>query len=157
MDSSGISSIISALALIVSAAALWITYNFNRRQKTLIESQEKLNQLLFAKELQANESDKKAELGASFIRVGPKSSYRLKVWNKGKAPAKNVTIEFPNGNEIVPDSTLKSKFPLESLEPQAGVELPAMVHMGTNPKQTIKLAWDDGTVSRNEKTIYLTL
>jgi hypothetical protein len=157
MDESVISNLISGLALVVSAIALLITHNFNRRQKSLIESQEKLNQLLLEKELQSSENDKKAELGASFVRVGPKSSYRLKVWNKGKALAKNVTVEFPNGNDIIPDSELSDKFPLESLEPQAGVELIMAVHMGTSRKHTVRLAWDDGSTSRNEKTIHLTL
>ena len=157
MDSSGISNIISSLALGVSSVALWVTHNFNRRQKSLIESQEKLNRLLLEKELHASESDRMADLGASFARIGPKSSYRLKVWNKGKAAARNVSIEFPNGNDVIPDSELKDKFPLESLEPQAGVELIAAVHMGTSRKHVVKLAWDDGAASRNEKTIHLTL
>lgn len=157
MDSSNISNLISGLALAVSVAALWITHNFNRRQKSLLESQETLNRLLLEKELQASESDKKAELSASIARIGPKSSYRLKVWNKGKAPATNVTLDFPNGNEIVPDTMLQLKFPLESLEPQAGVDVPVMAHMGISSKHTVKLGWDDGTPSRNEKILTVTL
>jgi hypothetical protein len=157
MNSLAISNIISGLALTVSVAALWITHNFNRRQKSLIESQETLNRLYLEKEIQLSENERKAELGASFVRVGPKNSYRLKVWNKGKAAAKNVSIEFPNGNDIVPDYDLNAKFPLESLEPQAGVELIAVVHLGLTPKQVVKLVWDDGAGSQNEKIIHLTI
>lgn len=150
MDSTLVANLIAGLALIFSI------YIFIR-QKSYTENQDKLNRLLFEKELQASEGDKKAELGVSFVRVGHKSSYHLKVWNKGKAAAKNVSIEFPNGNNIILDSDLSAKFPLESLEPQVGVELIAAVHKGINPKHIVKLAWDDGADSRNEKTIHLTL
>lgn len=150
MDSTLVANLIAGVALVFSI------YTFIR-QKSYADNQDKLNKILFEKELQASESDKRAELGASFMRVGSKNSYRLKVWNKGKTAAKNVSIEFPNGNNIIPDSELKAKFPLECLEPQAGVELIAAVHMGINPKHSVRLAWDDGAASRNEKTIHLTL
>ncbi len=70
MESAQIANITSGVALVVSVAALVITHNFNRRQKSLIESQEKLNNILLSKELQSTEQDKKAELGANFIKVG---------------------------------------------------------------------------------------
>lgn len=142
--------------LIAGLALAFSMYTFFR-QRSYTENQDKLNKLLLDKELLANQSDKKADLAASFIRVGTKSSYRLKVWNKGRATAKNVTIDFPNGNEIIIESDLKSKFPLETLEPQAGVELLAAVHMGIKPKHTIKLLWDDDVAKGNEKIIHLTL
>ena len=44
------SDIIAGLALLLSAYAAWKTVQFNDRQKSLIESQEKLNQRLLEKE-----------------------------------------------------------------------------------------------------------
>ncbi|MFN9069078.1 MAG: hypothetical protein ACK5V3_17780, partial [Bdellovibrionales bacterium] len=150
-----IANVISGLALVTSAAALVITHNFNRRQKSLLESQEKLNNILLSKELQSTENDKKAELGATFIRAGSRGSYRLKVWNKGKCAARNIVVTFPEGNNIIPHSELKSKTPIISLEPQTGVEFLAAIHMGTEPKQLIGLAWDDDMTKGNSKVIPL--
>jgi hypothetical protein len=155
MDATQIANIISGLALIISTIALVITHRFNRRQKSLIESQEKLNNILLTKELQSTENDKKAELGATFIKVGSRGSYRLKIWNKGKCAARNVTITFPEGNNIIPESEIKSKTPIISLEPQAGVEFLAAVYIGIDPKQVISLTWDDDVATGNSKVIPL--
>lgn len=148
--------VVAGLALILSAGAIWTTSNFNRRQISLIESQKRLNELL----LQQGESEaldaRKADLGASFIKLGS-NKYRLKIWNKGKASARNVRIDFPDGNDIVPDSEIKRKFPLESLEQYQSVELIAAVHMGTKSKHTIRVAWSDDFSEKNEKTVYATI
>jgi hypothetical protein len=58
---------------------------------------------------------KQADLGASIIKLGS-SKYRLKVWNKGAATARNVRIEFPEGNDLVIESEVTDKYPMESLE-----------------------------------------
>lgn len=157
MDATQLANTISSLALVTSVIALVITHNFNRRQKSLIESQEKLNNILLSKELQSTENDKRADLGATFLKVGTRGSYRLKVWNKGKCTAKNITLTFPDGNDVIPDSELKSKTPIVSLEPQTGVEFIAAIHMGTEPKQAINLTWDDDTGNGISKIIHLTI
>jgi len=72
--------IIAGLALLLSAYATWKTFQFNERQKSLIESQEKLNILLLEKERNESLVEKKANLGASFIKLG-NSKYKLKIWN----------------------------------------------------------------------------
>jgi hypothetical protein len=150
------SDISAGLALLVSIYAAYKTIKFNERQKSLIESQERLNALLLKKEETESLSSQKADLGVSFIRLG-NSNYRLKVWNKGKVPAKNVKIAFPGGNEIIPDSELMNKFPLESLEGYQSVELIAYVHMGTKGKQVVSLVWSDDFQNNNEKTFFPTI
>src|SRR5690606_9532420 len=126
---------------------------FNAQQKALIASQEKLNALLLEKETSEYQSEKKADLGASFIKIG-RNDYRLKIWNRGKAPAHNVTIEFPNGNEVLIESDIEEKFPLESLETHQSVELIASVHMGTKSKHAILIRWSDAASQNNEKIVY---
>ncbi len=150
------SDIIAILALIISAYAAWKTVQFNEKQKSLIESQEKLNQRLLEKEEAESISDKKADLGASFIKLGS-NKYRLKIWNKGKTTAQNVSIEFPEGNDCIVGSEIVEKFPLEALDTHQSVELIAAVHMGTKSKHAIKLMWSDGFSQHNEKTVYPTL
>jgi hypothetical protein len=141
------------LALIVSMYAAHKTIKFNERQKSLIESQERLNALLLKKEENESLSSQKADLGVSFLKLG-NNRYRLKIWNKGKATARNVTITFPDGNDIVPSSELRDKFPLEFLETYGSVELIASVHMQTKSKHTVCLSWSDSFSEHNDKTFY---
>lgn len=108
------SDVLASLALALSAYATWKTVSFNERQKTLIDSQERLNRRLLEREDQESREEKQADLGATFIKLGS-TMYRLKIWNKGKAAAHNVQLEFPDGNDCVIDDDIQSKFPLEVL------------------------------------------
>ncbi len=143
------SDAIAILALLISGYVAW-------RQHSVNASQEKLNEFLHEQgESQALDA-RKADLGTSFIKLG-KSNHRLKIWNKGKATARNVRIEFPDGCDVVIKSDVESKFPLESLDPHHTVELIAPVHLGTKSKHHIKLIWDDSSGDNNEKSTYPTL
>jgi hypothetical protein len=148
--------IIAGFALILSAYATWQTVTFNKKQKSLVESQEKLNNLLLEKEKSESDSAKQAELGANFIKVGPNKT-RLKVWNKGPALAREVMVEFPEGNDIVIASELTEKLPMEVLEKHQAVEFIAAPHMQSRRKYTLKLIWRDERPEINEKVVYLTL
>lgn len=148
--------IIAGLAFLLSAYATWMTFRFNERQKSLIVSQEKLNNLLVEKESLQVENEKKADLGATFIKLGS-NKHRLKIWNKGKTTARNVKIEFPEGNDIVMQSDVDEKFPLESLDTFQAVELLAIVHMGSKSKHIVRLVWSDDLNEYNEKIVYPTL
>ena len=152
----GASDVLAALALFLSAYATWKTLKFNDRQKSLIESQELLNQRLLQREDADVRIGKKAELGATFIKLGS-SNYRLKIWNKGKSAARDVRIEFPDGNDCFIESDVQSKFPLEALEPHQSVELIAAVSMDTKRKHTISLLWADDLQTHNQSTLYPTL
>lgn len=148
--------VIAGLAFLLSGYATWQTVSFNKKQKSLVESQEKLNNLLLEKESEDALKEKSADLGASFIKLGS-SKYRLKIWNKGSATAKNVRIEFPEGNDVVVDSEVSDKFPMESLERHQSVELIAAVHMQTKRKHVVRLIWEDDAQTHNEKLSYPTL
>lgn len=150
------SDVIAGLAFLLSSYATWQTVSFNKKQKSLIESQEKLNNLLLNKENQDALNDKSANLGASFIKLGS-SKYRLKIWNKGSSTARNVRIEFLEGNDVIINSEVIEKFPMESLEKHQSVELIASVHMKTKRKHVIRLIWEDDAQYHNEKLSYPTL
>lgn len=152
----GSGDVIAGVALLFSIYATVKTLRFNNRQRALIESQEKLNNLLFEKEVVEATDEKRANLGATFIKLGS-NKYRLKIWNKGKAIARDVNIEFPEGNEVLIESEISSKFPLEVLDTHQSVELIAAVHMGTKSKHLFRLVWTDDHNERNEKITYATL
>ncbi|WP_456016508.1 hypothetical protein [Pseudomonas fluorescens] len=148
--------IIAGLALFFSIYATFKTIKFNNRQQKLILTQEKLNQLLLEKETTVIEAEKQAELGASFLKLGS-NKYRLKIWNKGKALAQNVSIEFPEGNEVVSEREINEKFPLQFLDVHQAVELIASVGLSTKSKHLVKLEWSDGRIQRVEKFIWVTI
>ena len=150
------SDIIAVIALLFSGFALWSTYTFNKRQTSFIENQEKLNNLLLKKEKNEAINDKRADLGANIIKLG-NNDYRLKIFNKGKSTARNVQIYFPEGNDILIDSEINEKFPLESLDYQQSVELIACISLGIKIKHIIKLCWVDDCEEYNEKHVTLTI
>lgn len=143
-------------ALALSAYATWKTFKFNERQNTLIESQERLNKLLLDKEEGEVLNVKKADLGATFIKLGS-NKYRLKIWNKGKSAARNVSLDFPEGNDCLIQSDIDAKFPLEILETHQSVELIAAVLMYSKSKHPIRLTWSDEFSEHNEKMVYPTI
>ena len=143
------SDVIAVFALLVSGYVAW-------QQRSLNASQKRLNDLLLEQGESQVRDSQKADLGASFIKLGS-SKYRLKVWNQGKSKARNVRIEFPDGNDVLIPSDVESKFPLEVLEQHHSVELIAAVHMGTKSKHHIKLIWEDDYGRDNEKSVYPTL
>ncbi len=108
------------------------------------------------KEASEASSTKKADLGATFIKLGS-NKYRLKIFNKGKSAARNVSIDFPEGNDCLIDSDIEAKFPLERMDPHQSVELIAAVHMKTKSKHVIKLSWSDDHAENNEKLVYPTI
>jgi hypothetical protein len=150
------SDVLAGLALALSAYATWKTVRFNERQRNLIEIQERLNRRLLEKEDQETEEEKQANLGATFVKLGS-TKYCLNIWNRGKAAAHYVQLEFPDGNDCVIEDDIQSKFPLEVLEPFQSVELIAAVGMNTKRKHTIRICWSDAHSAANEKLVYPTL
>lgn len=151
-----VSNAIAGLALLLSVVATIATIRFNARQKSLIESQEQLNQRLLQREEEQSRANRRADLGANLVKVG-KSNWRLKIFNRGEATARNVTLAFPEGSDLCMQSEIESKFPLEILEPQQGVDIMTVVHAGTKGKHAITIRWDDDDSTDNAKTAYVTL
>ena len=134
--------IIALLALILAGYSTKKTFDFNKRQKEFIDTNDALNKILLRKERKEAISELSADLSANFIKYGS-SDYRLKVFNKGKAAAKNVRIELPEGNGMLIPNDIEGKFPIPILEQFQSVELLASVSFGSSSRMTIKLIWND--------------
>ncbi len=151
-----IGDILTLIAVLLSAYAVLTTSRFNRRQLSLIKTQEELNKLLLEQGHTEAQALLKADVGANFVKIG-RGAYRLKIFNKGKSVAKNVRIEFPDGDDPLPLDELNSKFPMETLECHQSVDLVVAVHFETKMKHKIRLMWEDEISTDNEKTSFLTL
>ena len=150
------SEVIAALALLLSGYATWRAHKFKKKEEELLDLQTKVNALILEKEQREAIHATRAELGASFLSLGS-NRYRLKIFNRGKAAAHSVAIEFPDGNDAIPESELNEKFPLEIMEPGQSVELIAAVHNGTRRKQAVHLKWTDLNGKAQEKIVHATL
>lgn len=148
-----LSDVFSLIALFLSVYAIYKTSQFNKRQESLIESQEQLNRKYLEKEELESIEKKKAYLRARLVKIG--SNRRLKISNRGKAVAKNVRIGLPDDKNFV-TAKIDSMFPLESLEPDDNIELTTANCLFEKTKYMIQLFWEDEFSSANEKTIYLT-
>ncbi|MGK0447522.1 MAG: hypothetical protein ACJA2M_001299 [Polaribacter sp.] len=148
--------VVALLALGVSAYSMKKTSDFNKRQNEFIETNDKLNKLLLEKESTELMHKNKADISVNFIKTG-KNNHRLKVFNKGNNTARNVRMEFPEGNSILHSSDLDSKLPIPILEQHQSVELLAIVGLGSDSRMTIKLIWDDDFDSNNEKILMPTV
>jgi hypothetical protein len=148
--------IIATLALLMSGYATWRSHRFKKKEEDLLEVQKKLNALILEKEEHEATEANRAELGANFITFGSRR-HRLKIFNKGKAVANQVEVDFPDGNDVVIDSDIQNKFPMESMEPGQSVELIAAVPKETKRKLTVRLIWQDKNGEKREKLVYPTL
>jgi hypothetical protein len=148
-------SIVAVSAFVFSFYTFRKTHKLSEKQAELVEGQKKLNRMLVSKEEAEAYNAKKADLSANLVKVG--NNYRVKVFNKGRAVAHNVRVEFDTeGDSILMKRDVESKFPMEQLDPQQGVDLLASVHMNSPSKVPIKLIWDDATGADHSKTAYLT-
>lgn len=148
--------VIAGLALLLSAYATWRAHRFKKKEEELLDLQTKVNALILEKEQREAINATRADLGASFLAIGSKK-HRLKIFNKGKVAAYSVAIEFPDGNDVVPESEIDDKLPLEAMEPGQSVELIAAVHSGTKRKHALRLRWIDSDGEEKEKMVHATL
>jgi hypothetical protein len=148
--------LLSLAAVLVSVYAVYTTSKFNSRQKALLENQDRLNKILLEKETEEISDSQKADVSANLVRYG-QTKYRIKIFNKGKSPARNVRVSFPDGSDLVIPADIDEKFPLEILEPHQAVELIAAVCLGSKGKYQVDLSWTDGSDQNREKTTYVTV
>ena len=147
---------VAILAFLLSLYATWRAHAFKKREEELLEIQKKLNMLMLDKEEREAAHEKEADLGANFVPIGS-NKRRLRVFNKGRAVAYHVTIDFPEGNDMVLEQDIQEKFPLELLERGQSVELIAVVGLGTKRKLAVRLSWQSADGEKFNKTVYATL
>jgi hypothetical protein len=139
-------------ALGLSVVALGVTLRFNTRQSKFFENQQLLNkQMLRQIDEQAKEK-KQADFGARIAKLG-KSDYRLKVFNAGKAPGRNVRIEVLEGKEMLLSDDLEDKFPADRIDPGNGIELMVSMYLDGPTKLKLRILWEDDQSMSQEKVV----
>ncbi|PWE17748.1 hypothetical protein DDZ18_08830 [Marinicauda salina] len=146
---------LEAAALVVAGFAfllsLFNTVMAERRQSI----QTKLNKRLLAREEKAAREEVSADVRARLIGGG--SMTRLRVWNQGKAAARNVEVYSISEGLPVAKNDLTGKFPMARLEQHSSVDLAVAVSLGTPRKHEVGLRWEHEGGDVVEKVTEVTL
>lgn len=151
-----VSDLIAGSALLLSAYATWRTRRINDKQERVLDLEQQVHALTLEREARQAAVAERAEVSCSIVKLGS-SKYRLKVFNRGKSTAGNVAVGFPDGNDLVSEREVDSKFPMRTLEPGQSVELLAMVHMQTKAKHLVHLSWENPDGSEQTKQMEITI
>lgn len=135
-------TLIAVLALALSGYSVWKSLQFQEQQRELLEIRKKVNNLVLAREQAEAQASSHAEISARLITIGSKN-HRLRIFNKGKATARNVRIDFPDGNQLIMESDIDQKLPMEFMQPGQTVELIAALVMNSPRKLRVQLRWQD--------------
>lgn len=131
--------VIPVIAIVVSLLSYRDSRKANKIQDRLNEVEEKLKRY----ELEKIEKEKieatKACVEARIIKIS-KGSYKLKIWNSGKATAYNVNFKVPEECESM---VFRDKVPYEFLETGKNFEEHFLVHFGTPDKFVVTTTWED--------------
>lgn len=149
----GAGEVMGGVALILSGYAIWKTSRLEKQHQALKRSQERMDHFLEEKETERLLLESKADLGAEFVKDEGKKPC-LRIWNKGKGQARNVRIEFPEGNSFIVQAEVDQIFPLETLDSLQSVEISAVTHMVVKRKNVVRLLWSDNASEHNEKFDY---
>lgn len=149
--------VIAALALLASIYASSRAHVLAKRQASLVRDQARLNALLVAKEEKEAASAARADVSANLVKVG--KDYRVRVFNRGPALARNVDVSIPKeGVHVLQEGMIRSKFPLDALEPSHSVDLHAIVYLGMGVvKFPVVITWTDEASDFNSKDVTLVL
>lgn len=140
------------VALGLSVVTLGITLGFNKRQKKFFENQELLNKQLLRQLDEQTKEKKRADFGVRIVKHGG-SMYRVKIFNAGKAPGRNVRIEVLEGEDMLVGSEVKDKFPADLIDPGSGIDMLASLTMSGPTKLKMRILWDDDHNLNQEKVV----
>lgn len=140
--------IISILALLASA------FTYFKHDKKLKEQERKINEYQLKQIEKEDLESKKAAIRGNIVK-GLKGKRTLKVYNSGRAIARDIRIEgldveglFHRADEV---------FPYELMNPQDYTEVNIMLFNNCAPTIKLKYIWDDESGKNNEFEQVLTL
>ena len=141
------------VALGLSIVALSITRKFNLRQKKFFDNQELLNKQMLRQIDEQTREKKLADFGARIVKLG-QSSHRLKIFNSGKAPGRNIRVEMLEGTDLLVGNELDDKFPADQIDPGSGIEMMIAMFLGSGTtKMKMRILWEDDYSMNHEKVV----
>lgn len=150
----GTSDYIALCSLVVSIGALFYSWITDKRLK---KQQMQINEQQLAKNAEEDNEKKQAIIEANVYKSD--KIWKVKIYNKGKACARNIRffsddIENDNCIQLL---VSKEQFPYLILYPQNSFELNLMLCVGHKKTPKIKFIWDDDFGKDREREQVLNL
>lgn len=147
--------IVAIAAFVVSLGALiFSAYTYSKHDKKIKAQEQIINDYQINKIAKENEESKKASIRGNIIK-GDRGKRTLKVYNCGKAAARNIRVE---GLDIESLAVMRNDlFPYELMNPQDYTELIICIVKGSPSTIKLKYIWDDDFGQNNEFEQVLTL
>ena len=142
------SLVISVLALIASV------FTYLRHDKKLKEQERRINEYQLKQIEKEDLESKKAAIRGNIVK-GLKGGRTLKVYNSGRATARNIRVEGLDINGIF--YMRRDIFPYELMNPQDYTELTMHLTCGCPSTIKLKYIWDDEFGDNNEFEQVLTI
>lgn len=141
--------------LIISCLALGVSvFTYFKHDKKIKAQEQIINDYQINKIAKENEESKKASIRGNIIK-GDRGKRTLKVYNSGKAAARNIRVE---GLDIESLAVMRNGlFPYELMNPQDYTELIICIVKGSPSTIKLKYIWDDDFGRNNEFEQVLTL
>ncbi len=147
----------SIVVFILSMISQMKTKGYAENANTYNESAKKYYDLASDQLENSNNKKEDAKCDANIVKLG-KTKWVLKIFNKGKTDATDVTFNYlsDEGPDII--GLGESNFPIKLLEPQKNVDYHIIVHMGLRSSSwEYELKWINEDGKHDSKKGVLTL
>ena len=145
---------VSIYALVRTRAISAHERKVREQEHALAKVQAELGQLQLERTRREAEAASRADVGARFVKLG-RHQQKLRIFNKGKAPAQGLEILVPEGGTLLAKNELEAKFPVRSLEPGDSFDLLVSAAMGSPLKMTVELRWNEGDGDSQQRQVHL--
>jgi len=127
------------IAIVLSILSFKDSRKANKVKERLNKVEEKLKKYALEEKEKERVEATKACVEARVINIS-RGSYKMKIWNSGKATAYNVDFEIPEEYNAM---VWRDKVPFEFLEAGKSFEEHVLVHYGSPDKFKITTTWTD--------------
>lgn len=141
-------TIIECIPIAISLFAVGFSvYTYRKHDRKINEQNKLINKYTLEKLAKENELEKKAIVEANVVRYD-KGKRIIKIYNKGKAVAKNVVVSFPDDPNII-IREYPSSF---DISPYNSMDISVSIFVGSPHTAKIAIEWDDDYKSDNKET-----
>ena len=147
--------IVAIAAFVVSLGALiFSAYTYSKHDKKIKAQEQIINDYQINKIKKEDEESRKANIKGN-IYPGNKGKLILKVFNSGKAIARNIRVEGLDVDSLIVIG--KELFPYELMNPQDDTELTLWITKDSPSTIRLRYIWDDDFGQNKEFEQVLTL
>ena len=136
-----IGTIISVLSVVVSLAALLLSFFSDRKTKQL---DLRLKQIELSHKEQELEEVKKASVEVNVVETSSRQTDKLRFYNKGRAVARNISFTIPSDEkkDNIQLNIPMGYLPYPQLLPQQSFDI-SYLNFSSMSHQTIIITWED--------------